>query len=163
MLASDAKLVLLQVKAYWYRQPVDDLTVSGWVQLLADADVRDAAAAVREYAELGGEESPAPGAVRRRAREIAARREDAERRQRRALEEPKPSVEQIAENRRLLRELTEKIGRRGSPGRGNGGAAGDVRSGAAASETPVGPDESSVPNDAERGEHRGPGAGDKKK
>src|ERR1700730_18690197 len=73
MKKTEAIALLTKVKANWYRQPVDELTIAEWCECLAQTEFEDAIAAVIQLRETR-EEPPSPGMVINAAREIARRR-----------------------------------------------------------------------------------------
>jgi hypothetical protein len=96
--------LLGRVQAIWCRQRVDELVHAEWTEWLARTEYRDALDAVCEFRDAPDRDAPTPGMVAQLARRIAERR-----RKVRLLELPRPTPEQIARNRALLKDLLHVV------------------------------------------------------
>lgn len=110
MKKTEAIALLTKVKANWYRQPVDELTIAEWCECLAQTEFEDAIAAVIQLRETR-EEPPTPGMVTNAAREIARRRfEERRLRQRKLI--VVPSAAERSRCKAQLRDLIEELGKK---------------------------------------------------
>lgn len=99
--------LLAKVKAGWFKQPVDELVLGEWFECLAKMQLGDAKNAVRELRDSGIKDPPTPGEVLRGAIVWRRRRQERERANRRLLDEPPHTPEQIAFARNAVAKLLE--------------------------------------------------------
>ena len=110
MKKTQAIAVLTKVKANWYRQPVDELTIAEWCECLAQTEYEDAIAAVIRLRETR-EEPPTPGMAASAAREIAQRSfEERRSRQRKLI--VVPSSDERARCKAQLHDLIDALGKK---------------------------------------------------
>jgi hypothetical protein len=88
---------------------VDKLIAVEWADCLAEIEHRDAVAAVNLLRDSGAIEPPTPGQVYRESLAAAKRREETERSWLKMLPMGKPSEEEKARVRKLLRDLGVEI------------------------------------------------------
>jgi hypothetical protein len=107
---SEVGNLILFVKGIWQDQSTDDPTILAWIEVLGETKLALSAIkqAVLQRARAGLER-PTPGQIYHEALLIEHEESERARYSRKALSEPRPSAEETARIRALLRETIEKM------------------------------------------------------
>jgi len=105
---SEVGNLILFVKGIWQDQSTDDPTILAWIKVLGETKLTLSAIeqAVLDWARAG-HDRPTPGQIYHKALLIEHEESERARYSRKALSEPRPSPEEIARVRALLRETIE--------------------------------------------------------
>ena len=105
---SESIAVLAKVVGIWPRQPSDETVAAAWYECLCRVSLGSAIEAVNDYRDDGHTEPPTCGQIYQTAKASDDRIEANRRRAQKKIDGPKRSPEEIAEARKMIRELSEK-------------------------------------------------------